>query len=107
MTKVRDFGQLEKKNEKKTKQKKTRKQKKRKNHFELSGSDAARALGQASLSPMLKGSGSIPVRNVGFSPLNNYVLLISGQAVGGFLRALRFSPPPSGTFKIKIRVQIM
>ena len=35
----------------------------------LSGSDAARALGQASLSPMLEGGGSIPIQDVGFSPL--------------------------------------
>ena len=35
----------------------------------LVGQDAARVLGQASLSPMLEGEGSIPVRDVGFSPL--------------------------------------
>ena len=33
------------------------------------GQDAARALGQASFSPMLEGECSIPVRDVGFSPL--------------------------------------
>ena len=35
----------------------------------LSGSDATYALGQASLSPMSEGEGSIPVWDVGFSPL--------------------------------------
>ena len=30
---------------------------------------AARVLGQVSLSPMLEGEGSIPIRDVGFSPL--------------------------------------
>ena len=35
----------------------------------LSGSDAAHVLGQASLSPMLEGEGSIPIRDVGFSQL--------------------------------------
>ena len=35
----------------------------------LSGSDAASSLGQVSLSPMLEGEGSIPVRDIGFSPL--------------------------------------
>ena len=35
----------------------------------LVGQGAARVLGQASLSPMLEGEGSIPVRDVGFSPL--------------------------------------
>ena len=35
----------------------------------LVGQDAAHVLGQASLSPMLEGEGSIPVRDVGFSPL--------------------------------------
>ena len=34
----------------------------------LSGSDAAHALGQASLSPMFEGEGLSPVRNVGFFP---------------------------------------
>ena len=33
----------------------------------LSGSDAARALGEASLSPMLEGEGSIPAQDVGLS----------------------------------------
>ena len=35
----------------------------------LVGQDAARVLGQVSLSPMLEGEGSIPVRDVGFSPV--------------------------------------
>ena len=35
----------------------------------LVGQDAARILGQASLSPMLEGEDLIPVRDVGFSPL--------------------------------------
>ena len=43
----------------------------------LSGSDAARALDQASLSPMLEDEGWIF-----FS--NNYVIAISGQAIGFF-----------------------
>ena len=34
-------------------------------------------------------------------------LYISGQAVGVFLRVLLFAPPPSGTFKIIIRFQIL
>ena len=55
---------------------------------------------------MLEGEGSCPVRDVEFSPLINYVIPISGQAVGGFLRVLRFATPPSGTFKIKLRFQI-
>ena len=29
---------------------------------------------------------------------------INGQAVCGFLRVLRFAPPPTGTFKIIIRL---
>ena len=35
----------------------------------LSGSDAVRALGQVSLSPMLEDEGSIPIRDIRFSPL--------------------------------------
>ena len=52
----------------------------------LSGSDAARALGQASLSPMLEGDGSISARDVAVSPLIAYVIPISGQAVEGLFR---------------------
>ena len=52
----------------------------------ISGSDAACALGQASLSPMLEGEGSIPVQNIIFSPLVSDIG--RGQAVWD----CRFSP---------------
>ena len=74
----------------------------------LSGSDAARALGQASLSPMLEGEGSFPVRDVAFSPL---ILCDTDWRADrlswDFFRLLRFAPPPSGTLKIKNRFQTL
>ena len=73
----------------------------------LSGSGAAHALGQTSLSPMLEGDASIPIKNFEFSPLICDVIPISGQALGGFLRVLQFAPPPSGILKIQISFQIL
>ena len=61
-----------------------------------------RALGPASLSPMLEGEGSNPDQDDGLSPVKMYVIPMSGRVVGGFLRVLRFASPQSGTFKIKI-----
>ena len=60
------------------------------------GQDAARALGQASLSPMLEGEGSIPVRDVGFSPL--IIINMSNRLAGvfsGYSGLLPLSQVPS------------
>ena len=67
----------------------------------LIGSDAVHALGQVSISPMFdfESEGSIPIWDVGFSPLIS--TSTSRQAVMGFLLVLLFAPPPSGTFKIQ------
>ena len=55
------------------------------NQPRLSEPDTAHALGQASLSPILEGEGSIPIRDIGFSPhICDTDSVISGQAVGGF-----------------------
>ena len=36
-----------------------------------------------------------------------YVIPISGHAVRGFLRVLRFAPPPSGILKINVSVRVV
>ena len=67
----------------------------------LSGFDAARAFGQATCHQCWRVRVQFPSGTLDF--LLEYVIPISGQAAWGFLRVLRFVPPPSGTFKIKIR----
>ena len=67
----------------------------------LCGSNAARALGQVSLSRMFEGEGSIPVRDIGFSPLLLILIPISGQAVGGISPGTPVCSPSLGYLQNK------